>query len=72
MEFVNNMFERGSSVLIVTRLKAGRLKKFLVRIPAKEIDFSLLQIVQTDPWAHPASDSVDTKGYEAGSKAAGA
>jgi hypothetical protein len=34
----------GSSVIIVTRLKAGRLKKFLVRNPAREIEFSLLQI----------------------------
>jgi len=54
------MLERGSSVIIVNRLKAGRLKKILVRIPAKEIDFSLLQSAQTELWAHPASDSLDT------------
>ena len=64
MEFVSNMLERGSSVIVVNRLKAGRLKNLLVRIPKKEIDFSLLQSVQTDLWTRPASDSVAKAGVK--------
>jgi hypothetical protein len=29
-------------------------------IPGRSIDFSLLNRVQTDPWAHPASDPIST------------